>query len=114
MLPVMPADCSSRIIARPVVDFPDPDSPTSATISPRPISKLTLRTARIGPFADGNDTERSLTLRRRSRLIGLFLSVSEQVEADDRQGDRQAGREAHQRIDRQVLDAVTHHAAPIR
>ena len=37
-----------RRIARPVVVFPHPDSPTSASVSPRAMSKLTSSTARTG------------------------------------------------------------------
>ncbi len=36
----------SRTSMRPVVDFPQPDSPTSDNVSPLPTSKLTPSTAR--------------------------------------------------------------------
>ena len=40
-----------RSTRRPVVDLPQPDSPTSASVSPRAISKLTSSTARTRPTA---------------------------------------------------------------
>src|SRR5215475_13091374 len=39
----------NRNTSRPVVDLPQPDSPTSANVSPRAISKLTFSTARTTP-----------------------------------------------------------------
>ena len=39
----------SFMIIRPVVVFPQPDSPTSPTVSPLPMSKLILSTARTAP-----------------------------------------------------------------
>ena len=42
-----------------LTDLPEPDSPTSATVSLRPISKDTLRTARTSEAPPPNDTDRS-------------------------------------------------------
>ena len=39
-----------RMIVRPVVDLPQPDSPTSPTVSPRRMSKLMSSTARTSPI----------------------------------------------------------------
>src|ERR1043165_7327621 len=42
-----------RRMQRPVVDLPQPDSPTSPNVSPRKISNVTLSTARSGPSSVG-------------------------------------------------------------
>ena len=63
---------SSRIIARPVVLLPQPDSPTSPSVSPFAIEKLTPSTARTSPMwrsmtissVIGNQTFRSSTATR--------------------------------------------------
>jgi len=41
----------SRIIAKLVADFPDPDSPTSPSVSPHPTSNEIPRTASLAPNA---------------------------------------------------------------
>src|SRR5262245_34908166 len=60
----------SRRIARPTVDFPQPDSPTSPSVSPRRMSIVTPSTARMlpmcrsrtSPLLMGNQTLRSSSL----------------------------------------------------
>src|SRR5919204_6937801 len=59
----------SRMMARPSVDLPQPDSPTRPTVSPALISRSTPSTACtwpvvrcINPVAIGNHTLRSLTV----------------------------------------------------
>ena len=54
---------SSRISARPMVDFPEPDSPTRATISPGATVKLTSRTACTIPSGLWKRTSRPETSR---------------------------------------------------
>ena len=44
-----PVGSSSRVISRPVVVLPQPDSPTSASVSPARTSKSTPSTARTAP-----------------------------------------------------------------
>ena len=56
--------CSSCMTARPVVDLPQPDSPTSPRVSPSRTSKLMPETAwTFCPPAAGNSTTRSSTVR---------------------------------------------------
>src|SRR5712691_1171874 len=60
---------SSFMIIRPVVVFPQPDSPTSPTVSPLPMSKLmssTARTAAAGP--------RARKPRRTGKCLTRFLT----------------------------------------
>src|SRR5262245_7826965 len=71
----------SFMIIRPVVVLPQPDSPTSPTVSPRPISKLipsTARTARAGPrpkrpWRTGKCFTRLLTSRSGGGVLILVL-----------------------------------------
>src|SRR5215207_1409384 len=44
-----PVGCKSRTETRPTVVFPDPDSPTRASVSPRAMVRLTLETAVTTP-----------------------------------------------------------------
>ena len=44
-----PVGSSSRVISRPVVVLPQPDSPTSDSVSPRSTSKSSPSTARTAP-----------------------------------------------------------------
>ena len=63
--------------ARPMVDFPEPDSPTRATISPGATEKLTSRTACTFPWGLSNCTSRSRTSRIGSEpVIGLPPAAS--------------------------------------
>src|ERR1700730_4392391 len=52
---------TSRMMALPKVDFPQPDSPTSPTVSPASRSKLTSSTARTVPRALWYSTQRLST-----------------------------------------------------
>src|SRR3984893_14908904 len=71
----------SFMIIRPVVVLPQPDSPTSPTASPRPMSKLmpsTARTAAGGPLAQsprrtGKCFTRFLTSRSLGRSLGAIV-----------------------------------------
>src|SRR5665213_1886162 len=59
-----PPPCSTRrMIERAVTDLPDPDSPTTATVSPRAIEKPKSRTATTRRSALANSTVRPSTTR---------------------------------------------------
>src|SRR4051812_43706986 len=83
---------SSRMMLRAVTDFPEPDSPTSPSDSPSPISNATSRTAGVQPPALAKSTFRSRTLRRliermtndRSQLSIVLCELSFQREAKQR------------------------------
>ena len=63
-LPVTTADLgSSPMMASEVTDFPEPDSPTTASTSPGRTSKLVPRTAVTSPSSPRKVTDRSLTAR---------------------------------------------------
>ena len=70
--PVMrPPPCStSRMIDSAVTDLPEPDSPTTATVSPRPTSKETPRTARTTRSVVANSTLRPSTTRAGEGFTG--------------------------------------------
>ena len=69
-----------RSTRRPVVDLPQPDSPTSASVSPRAISKLTSSTARTSPTSLRRTTPRVIgkcftrpsTCRTGLRIVSLM------------------------------------------
>ena len=55
-------------------DLPEPDSPTSASVSPRLILNDTLRTACSAPCCCRKSTDRSVTSRRVSAFSFAILS----------------------------------------
>src|SRR6185369_10600171 len=90
-----PGGGTSRRMARPVIDFPEPDSPTIPSFS-RPTSKLTPRTASTAATRPGKRTRRSSTVRIGAIPASPDLGVedvaepvAEQVEpeAHDKDGD---------------------------
>src|SRR5262245_29372427 len=90
-----PGGGTSRRTARPVIDFPEPDSPTMPSFS-RPTSKLTPRTASTVASRPGNRTQRSSTVRiavtralSALRVEDVAEPVPEEVEpeADNQDGD---------------------------
>src|SRR5215208_919806 len=98
-------------------DFPDPDSPTMASVSPRLRSKVAPRTACTSPAYVLKEMRRSSTLRTASpftvatllphpRVEGVTQAVAEEPEAD---GDRdQHGGRAyeHVRIESHLISPV--------
>ena len=113
-----PSDEISRRMARPSVVLPEPDSPTTPSVSPLRISMLTPSTAlmwptilRMTPRLIGNQTLRSLVetttgaLRPRRRRIGLRLGGEQFARIG------MLGRGEHA-LDRAALDdlALVHHA----
>ena len=110
-----PAGLGRRpMIAREVTLLPQPDSPTTPTVSWAWTSKVTPRTAWTRPDEDENSTSRSRTERRGAslavrpatdrpsprssslepRVEGLAQAVAQQVEAEDRDDDRDTGNSA--------------------
>src|SRR6185436_3901585 len=94
-----PGGGTSRRMARPVIDFPEPDSPTIPSFS-RPTSKLTPRTASTAATRPGKRTRRSSTVRIGAIPASPDLGVedvaepvAEQVEpeAHDKDGDPRHG-----------------------
>ena len=70
MLPatILPGSGTSRRMERAVIDFPDPDSPTMPTVSPRLTRKSMPSTARTIPPRTMNWVLRPLT----SRIAGIY------------------------------------------
>jgi hypothetical protein len=80
-----PVGSIRRRMRRPVVDLPQPDSPTSASVSPRAMSKLTSSTARTCRHAAGSrradrevlDQPRTtLQVRRRRCSVAVAVAVA--------------------------------------
>src|ERR1700675_3779921 len=100
----LPAGSRMPITAYAVTDLPDPDSPTSAMVSPLSTAKLTLSSARTMP-----ERVRKSPLSPSTRSAGAAVvmcvscpspgidhvaqAVAEQVEAEHCDHQRQAGKE---------------------
>src|SRR5215211_2212115 len=106
-----------RIMLLAATDFPDPDSPTMASVSPRLRSKVAPRTACTSPAYVLKEMRRSSTLRTASpftvatllphpRVEGVAQAVAEEPEANgDR--DQHRGREYEQvRIEPHLVGPV--------
>src|SRR5215204_1305714 len=106
-----------RMMLFAATDFPDPDSPTMASVSPRLRSKVAPRTACTSPAYVLKEMRRSSTLRTASpftvatllphpRVEGVAQAVAEEPEADgDR--DQHRGREYEQvRIEPHLVSPV--------
>src|SRR5690348_180638 len=128
MLPVTTAlSGSNPISASAVTDLPQPDSPTSPSVSPRLSAKLTPRTADAGPRLVLSRTPRPSTsirgaltgplispLPRQSGIEQVAQSVTEKIEAEHGNGDSSTGIDReHRRLEQQRL-CIVQHAAPGR
>src|SRR5688572_21508434 len=105
-------------IARPIVDLPDPDSPTMPNRS-RPTAKLTFRTASTGPCGEAKVTERPSTSSRgtESSIPGIQYiaqSVPSEVEGKASEENRSTGNRAHPPLIQQKLPPGRDHGAPFR
>ncbi|MNX87592.1 hypothetical protein D3C86_1195240 [compost metagenome] len=108
----------SRMAARPVVDFPEPDSPTMPTLS-RPTSKLTLDTA--GMVLRPKRTLRSRTERMgelsgtgMARIQEVAQRIAGDVEGKARQQDGDAGHDGDPPVIEHELAAAGDHCTPFR
>src|SRR6202000_2016909 len=93
-----------------LTDLPEPDSPTSATHSPRLMSKETRSTASALPLCWWNATERSLTAsngwvvvsigslpERLARIEGVAHGLADEDQQREHDGDREKAGEAEPR-----------------
>ena len=111
------------MMARLVTLFPDPDSPTMASVSPLYKSKSIPLTAWTFPFDVLNEIRRSFTSSFFSmtaslllgaserRVEGISQSVSEQVERDLQQRDEHCREHDDVRIGRKVCLSVAEHGS---
>src|SRR5690606_5407152 len=130
MLPaaMRPPPASSPMIAMAVVDLPEPDSPTIATVSPAEMSRSTPSTAWTTPSIVLKSTARSRTDSSgaamlcsvfdmsacpRPRVHGFAQRLTEQGEAERCDGDADAGEERQPRRDRQLALRVGQHPPPL-
>ena len=73
-----PGGCTRRMIDSAVTDLPLPDSPTSPSVSPAPISKLTSSTAVTAPAGVSKTVVRLETDRTRSSSTSeLVVNVTD-------------------------------------
>src|SRR4029453_16814494 len=109
------------MIARATVDFPQPDSPTSPSASPRPSVKESPGTTLSSPARRTYEIRTSWNSRsgpeRGAESVtqpALAEPDGEQVEPDYQRGDRRAREERHVRPYRDHPVRVLDHAAPVR
>src|SRR6185369_15941717 len=123
-----PGGGTSRRMARPVIDFPEPDSPTIPSFS-RPTTKLTPRTASTAATRPGNWTRRSSTMRigespaRRPtdcvtgsvhlRVEDVAEPVPQEVEAEAHDQDGDPGDRGHPPLVQQEPPARRDHRTPL-
>src|ERR1700722_19377244 len=122
----LPAGSRMPITAYAVTDLPDPDSPTSAMVSPLSTAKLTLSSARTMPERVRNSTLSPSTLSAGAAVVmsvscpapgidQVAQAVAEQVEAEHCDHQRQAGEERVPPFPRHHEGrALRHHDAPFR
>src|SRR5262249_35227979 len=109
---------TKRRMARPVIDFPEPDSPTIPSFS-RPTVKLTPRTASTVATRPGKRTQRSSTVRigvtPGSSALGVedvAKPVPEQVEPEAHDQDGDAGHRGDPRLVEEESPSRGDHRAP--
>src|ERR1700726_3939887 len=122
----LPAGSRIPITAYAVTDLPDPDSPTSAMVSPLSTAKLTLSSARTMPERVRNSTLSPSTLSAGAAVVmsascpspgidHVAQAVAKQVEAEHRDHQRQAGKKRIPPFPRHHKGrALGHHDAPFR
>src|SRR5512132_1340644 len=108
------------MIARATVDFPQPDSPTSPSASPRPSVKESRGTTLSSPARRTYEIRTSWNSRsgpeRGAASVtqaDLAESDGKHVEGDDQRGDRRTREERHVGPHRDHPVRVPHHAAPV-
>src|SRR5262245_25848575 len=115
-----PGAGTSRMIDSDVTLLPQPDSPTRPSISPRSIEKLMPSTARTAPALVSNCVRRPSTasnataLDLEPRIERVAQPVTEQVDGEHGQHDREAGKRRQPPRRRHVVAAVGQHPSPRR
>src|SRR6266545_1055602 len=114
-----PLRASRPRIASEVTLFPQPDSPTIPSVSPRAMSNEIPLTActvprRVQKRTCRSATARSAVLSTRPELgiQGLAQPVSDQVEPKHRDYDRNAGNDRQERGDDEIVVHVRQHRPP--
>src|SRR3954468_20802941 len=114
-----------RMIDRFVTDFPEPDSPTIPSVSPRATSKLTPSTARTVLSSSEKYVRSSFTDRRGAAAIRtsalphlgierIAQAIAEKIQREQRNRHRDSRTDQLPREQRDVLNAVRRQAAPRR
>src|SRR6266851_3722580 len=119
---IRPGSGTSRRMEKAVIVFPEPDSPTMPTVSPRPTLKLIPSTAWTIPREVKNCVRRSSTRKRgavtalssHSRIDRVSQPISDEAERQHGDGQRQGGDQHLVRIGEDRLVAVRDHDAPAR
>src|SRR5262245_50151508 len=111
---------SRPMIAREVIDLPQPDSPTMHSVSPRFTWKDTSRTGCTTPEAVRMSTRRPSTCRTgaaSAALMGhehLVQAVAGEIDREDQQRQRAAGDRDQPEREEHVLLGLGDHQAPGR
>src|SRR5215475_14066411 len=116
-----PAGPRYRMTESTTVDFPQPDSPTRPSASPRPSVRLSFGTTLSSPARRRYEIRTSWNSRRAGgrgadsvTQVDLAEPDREQVEPDHQGGDGDARDQRHVRPYRHHPVGVLHHAAPVR
>src|SRR5258708_4979825 len=121
-----PAASRMPMTAKAVTDLPEPDSPTSATVSPLSTWKPTWSSTLTVPERVRNSTDSSSTASAGTALMcasscahpgidDVAQPVAQQIEAEHRQHQRSARKQRHPPFaGLNEVGAVGHHDAPLR
>src|SRR4051794_18158411 len=99
-------------MARAVMDFPEPLSPASPTISPAPRSSSGTRATTRGPKATSRS--RMAITELLARVEDGAQAVAQEVEAERGHEDGQAGEGDDPPVGLEELLALVDHQAPLR
>src|ERR1700682_877206 len=119
---IRPGSGTSRRMEKAVIVFPEPDSPTMPTVSPRPTLKLIPSTAWTMPREVKNCVRRSSTRNRgaatalssHSGIDRVSQSISDETEGQHGDGQRQRRDQHFVRVGEDCLVAIRDHDAPAR
>src|SRR3977135_3369728 len=81
-----PGGCTRRMIDSAVTDLPLPDSPTSPSVSPARISKLTSSTAGTGPMGRSKTVVRFETESKDSDILGFRVKGATTEDTEEKYG----------------------------
>src|SRR5437870_2515714 len=119
---IRPGSGTSRRMEKAVIVFPEPDSPTMPTVSPRLTLKLIPSTAWTIPREVKNCVRRSSTRKRgaatalssHSGIDGVSQSISDETERQHGDGQRQRRHQHLVWVGKDRLVAILDHDAPAR
>src|ERR1700737_3607817 len=119
---IRPGSGTSRRMENAVIVFPEPDSPTIPTVSPRATLKLIPSTAwtiprevkNCGPRSSTRNRGAATALSSHSGIDGVSQSISDKTERQHGDGQRQRRDQHLMRVGKDRLVAVLDHDPPAR